>query len=76
MQYLSIYNNDTGISIHASREGSDVESQAALILSKISIHASREGSDFPPLMNGIESYIFQSTLPAREATPVLSRWRC
>ena len=78
------------ISIHASREGSDLADDAAALLLDISIHASREGSDllaafdgafhhdfnprFPRgkrLLNSLYSFscwLFQSTLPAREAT--------
>ena len=37
----------------------------------ISIHASRGGSDVPVTRQGIVDYVFQSTLPAGEAT---ARW--
>ena len=37
---------DDVISIHASREGSDICGAVAALLFDISIHASREGSDY------------------------------
>ena len=56
------------ISIHASREGSDLAPvlDAADLL--ISIHASREGSDGCVRQYSGRPEGFQSTLPAREAT--------
>ncbi len=82
------------ISIHASREGSDLKSGALTASSMISIHASREGSDIErsvaaPLVRNFNprfpqgkrqwtprfsfcGCLFQSTLPAREATSILT----
>ena len=55
------------ISIHASREGSDYQSNKATNHHCISIHASREGSDQLRCIR--YRYLrFQSTLPAGEAT--------
>ena len=57
------------ISIHASRVGSDVQYQSIFKQARmISIHASRVGSDF---LGGVVcpvDMLFQSTLPAWEAT--------
>ena len=39
--------SDGGISIHAPREGSDVQTHLRRCHSSISIHAPREGSDRP-----------------------------
>ena len=56
------------ISIHAPHEGSDrVECIVKLEIS-ISIHAPHEGSDGSGFSSGINSYVFQSTLPMRGAT--------
>ena len=58
-----------GISIHASREGSDVLLLRSLpVHIRISIHASREGSDTACYAVPKSYSKFQSTLPAREAT--------
>ena len=57
------------ISIHASREGSDVVMHYVMRHSVlISIHASREGSDLPWHQSLFSMGLFQSTLPAGEAT--------
>ena len=58
------------ISIHASREGSDfaLVQIVSYLVKKISIHASREGSDNAADFGFTEEDLFQSTLPAREAT--------
>ena len=56
------------ISIHAPRTGSDAD---AVLLEKrlgISIHAPRTGSD-GNLRRADSALLFQSTLPARGATP-------
>ena len=58
------------ISIHAPREGGDGDLMAALLTSLgISIHAPREGGD--RCNKGVETEYqkFQSTPPARGATP-------
>ena len=57
------------ISIHAPREGSDGDNVLLLILHAISIHAPREGSDLIKLSRRSSKALFQSTLPARGATP-------
>ena len=57
------------ISIHASRGGSDLCSVLLMCsLLPISIHASRGGSDPPTWAATQDGFIFQSTLPAGEAT--------
>ena len=56
------------ISIHASREGSDLVLLATIAIATISIHASREGSDKIWNPSSADAPIFQSTLPVREAT--------
>ena len=61
------------ISIHASREGSDCSSLLLPTFSQISIHASREGSDRLDDWPHDDDNLFQSTLPAREATEVQER---
>ena len=59
------------ISIHASREGSDMSTKCKEGHRGISIHASREGSDYPARLPAVFQCRFQSTLPAREATAIL-----
>ena len=56
------------ISIHAPREGSDVQQGDSTLLIVISIHAPREGSDdkFDALPAAIKQFL--STLPVRGAT--------
>ena len=62
------------ISIHASRGGSDKVQFSSWQLSAISIHASRGGSD-ESKSNANDGFdIFQSTLPAGEATKDLINW--
>lgn len=56
------------ISIHASREGSDFAAGDLYIAPFISIHASREGRDSATALLLFRACIFQSTLPAGEAT--------
>ena len=56
------------ISIHASREGSDDPTRLPSLSKPISIHASREGSDSNGEYVVNAAAVFQSTLPAREAT--------
>ena len=56
------------ISIHASRGGSDLNQDADSSDDAISIHASRGGSDSPMTARSTLAIIFQSTLPAGEAT--------
>ena len=57
------------ISIHASRGGSDLKlGNKSEFSQDISIHASRGGSDPVDYADNITVYVFQSTLPAGEAT--------
>ena len=57
------------ISIHASRGGSDNRNRRTFMFDKdISIHASRGGSDGIPSGMPPNIPLFQSTLPAGEAT--------
>ena len=58
------------ISIHASRGGSDCFPFVPLFRIYISIHASRGGSDPTETLPLVRQLIFQSTLPAGEATMV------
>ena len=61
------------ISIHAPREGSDLEAPAhGPVADDISIHAPREGSDKLASPSKIRPSTFQSTLPVRGATDILS----
>ena len=65
----NIFEGQVFISIHASREGSDIFFLLFLAAFRaISIHASREGSDSQSPLSGGREFLFQSTLPAREAT--------
>ena len=64
------------ISIHASREGSDLSFFIGYLLNKISIHASREGSDRTGQTEMSLTAVFQSTLPARDATLPTGYWAC
>ena len=58
------------ISIHAPRTGSDTQQNYKIhLLESISIHAPRTGSDPVSSKNIAGKRIFQSTLPARGATP-------
>ena len=57
------------ISIHAPRTGSDANPHAAGRSTAISIHAPRTGSDYPLFSISCGLSGFQSTLPARGATP-------
>ena len=60
------------ISIHAPRTGSDSEfGFGAPLPEEISIHAPRTGSDKNTWTNRMRRLTFQSTLPARGATPLL-----
>ena len=66
--------NAVEISIHAPRTGSDAQGRLqAEPCVLISIHAPRTGSDAVPGLSGAPSVRFQSTLPARGATPLLKR---
>ena len=57
------------ISIHAPREGSDVNVHLRVFADRhISIHAPREGSDQPARVKPLLIDLFQSTLPVRGAT--------
>ena len=56
------------ISIHAAREGGDLDVNQRQRLNMISIHAAREGGD-PLLIEGIvKGILFQSTPPVKAAT--------
>ena len=63
------------ISIHAPRTGSDNQRRAARGRKHISIHAPRTGSDRRGKRKWTHSPKFQSTLPARGATPTATLWR-
>ena len=43
--YAYAYSNRNSISIHAAREGGDVNVSVCKVFAKISIHAAREGGD-------------------------------
>ena len=57
------------ISIHAPRTGSDDLQSSRLLADRISIHAPRTGSDVDVANVPNQEEPFQSTLPARGATP-------
>ena len=57
------------ISIHAPREGRDFIPDGGFSPTKISIHAPREGRDCSAAQWACSHPIFQSTRPARGATP-------
>ena len=57
------------ISIHAPRTGSDCGNNPDVYKPSISIHAPRTGSDIHPMQLDVHPHEFQSTLPARGATP-------
>ena len=57
------------VSIHAAREGGDNEPQSTARIVHVSIHAAREGGDSPSAWANREAGVFQSTPPARAATP-------
>ena len=59
---------DTYISIHAPREGSDMDKLMFVFIAVISIHAPREGSDVACISLPVTVILFQSTPPARGAT--------
>ena len=64
------------ISIHAAREGGDVDMGKVLIACEISIHAAREGGDGTLLESTSIAVAFQSTPPVKAATsPVLDQLR-
>ena len=62
------YTYNKSISIHASRGGSDKPAEFEDLQPGISIHASRGGSDKVKALKLQEECLFQSTLPAGEAT--------
>ena len=64
----SLFRKKPIISIHASRGGSDSGFISSCQIKGISIHASRGGSDRYRALNVLGGSIFQSTLPAGEAT--------
>ena len=64
----------TLISIHAPREGSDVIAMTPYWNVEISIHAPREGSDISPAGGQNTSQTFQSTLPVKGATAMLTNF--
>ena len=59
----------TGISIHAAREGGDVPDSQHSAVKTISIHAAREGGDTANLRHRRLTR-FQSTPPVKAATPI------
>jgi len=58
------------VSIHAPREGSDDPDITNPEADSVSIHAPREGSDIVQSKTATDITVFQSTLPAKGATPV------
>ena len=56
------------ISIHAPREGGDLDFLGTVLDFIISIHAPREGGDVKIVVTGPRASQFQSTPPARGAT--------
>jgi hypothetical protein len=56
------------VSIHAARAGGDIQTTAVQPWRSVSIHAARAGGDDGPFIRA--SAVFQSTPPARAATPV------
>ena len=62
------------ISIHAPREGCDFEHNEIHVHTAISIHAPREGCDSVTASPIKWTMVFQSTHPARGATPFLPSW--
>ena len=62
------------ISIHAPREGGDSAMFKGLEMSMISIHAPREGGDACWQIMLAHCWRFQSTPPARGATPGKCPW--
>ena len=69
---LNAIKPDTLISIHAPRTGSDCSLPCSTHRSLISIHAPRTGSDYRQLKTIYKQRRFQSTLPARGATPSIA----
>ena len=63
------YHKKQAISIHAPRTGSDLDTMGKAWGGDISIHAPRTGSDRFPAGRKQMALGFQSTLPARGATP-------
>ena len=64
----------TIISIHAPREGSDISVRNPNDQTIISIHAPREGSDFVFFIFSDSLCLFQSTLPVKGATAMLTNF--
>ena len=69
------HNDGVTISIHAPRTGSDANHQNIGGRQSISIHAPRTGSDRAP-WHRLCGVGFQSTLPARGATPSTDAQKC
>ena len=67
-RYIALIIADSGISIHAAREGGDSVSPAQMQLINISIHAAREGGDDAGFMRTQLEPLFQSTPPVKAAT--------
>ena len=65
-----------GISIHAPRTGSDSTCTTSFFPTLISIHAPRTGSDVAIRASMANLDLFQSTLPARGATPTIAAQHC
>ena len=57
------------VSIHAPRAGRDMRKKFLVIGWNVSIHAPRAGRDLDPVVRALISHTFQSTRPARGATP-------
>ena len=69
---ISTNTDNIAISIHAPREGGDHLPPYHHQSGQISIHAPREGGDPMMIAHPPCTYLFQSTPPARGATP----WHC
>ena len=70
--YPNFHKQHDWISIHAPREGCDQDGETCRHTRVISIHAPREGCDLHIITVLLRGSIFQSTHPARGATPVNS----
>ena len=75
-RYIALIIADSGISIHAAREGGDSVSPAQMQLINISIHAAREGGDDAGFMRTQLEPLFQSTPPVKAATRALRGCVC
>ena len=64
-----------GISIHAPREGGDLEQRAHFNRDLISIHAPREGGDRASILSLLFPNRFQSTPPREGGDGIASWWK-